>query len=163
MMYNALYKYYYACNSIYIYICIYLLIYLRHCINIITHVILYLYIYTYTCIYLLIYLLTYIDTVFFVLFIHLFICLVNMCGSQLVFGSVRCKSSVTGLYLESSAMQRSVFGFGLPIRPLQLLSWLPRFLRPMHTIMVMTYLWLVGNGRMVVIVVIIVPHSSIPY
>ena len=26
-----------------------------------------------------------------------------------------------------------------------------------------TYLWLVGNGRMVVIVVIIVPHSSIPY
>ena len=25
------------------------------------------------------------------------------------------------------------------------------------------YLWLVGNGRMVVIVVIIVPHSSIPY
>ena len=27
----------------------------------------------------------------------------------------------------------------------------------------MTYLWLVGNGRMVVIVVIIVPHSSIPY
>ena len=28
---------------------------------------------------------------------------------------------------------------------------------------VVTYLWLVGNGRMVVIVVIIVPHSSIPY
>ena len=27
----------------------------------------------------------------------------------------------------------------------------------------LTYLWLVGNGRMVVIVVIIVPHSSIPY
>ena len=27
----------------------------------------------------------------------------------------------------------------------------------------MTYLWLVGNGRMVVLVVIIVPHSSIPY
>ena len=26
-----------------------------------------------------------------------------------------------------------------------------------------TYLWLVGNGGMVVIVVIIVPHSSIPY
>ena len=26
-----------------------------------------------------------------------------------------------------------------------------------------TYLWLVGNGRMVVLVVIIVPHSSIPY
>ena len=26
-----------------------------------------------------------------------------------------------------------------------------------------TYLWLVGNGRKVVIVVIIVPHSSIPY
>ena len=26
-----------------------------------------------------------------------------------------------------------------------------------------TYLWLVGNGRMVVIVVIIIPHSSIPY
>ena len=26
-----------------------------------------------------------------------------------------------------------------------------------------SYLWLVGNGRMVVIVVIIVPHSSIPY
>ena len=26
-----------------------------------------------------------------------------------------------------------------------------------------TYLWLVGNGRMVVIVVIIVPDSSIPY
>ena len=26
-----------------------------------------------------------------------------------------------------------------------------------------TYLWLVGDGRMVVIVVIIVPHSSIPY
>ena len=26
-----------------------------------------------------------------------------------------------------------------------------------------TYLWLVGNGRMVVIVVIIVPHSSIPH
>ena len=26
-----------------------------------------------------------------------------------------------------------------------------------------TYLWLVGNGRMVVIVVIIVPHSSIPF
>ena len=25
------------------------------------------------------------------------------------------------------------------------------------------YLWLVGNGRMVVIVVIIAPHSSIPY
>ena len=25
------------------------------------------------------------------------------------------------------------------------------------------YLWLVGNGRMVVIVVMIVPHSSIPY
>ena len=25
------------------------------------------------------------------------------------------------------------------------------------------YLWLVGNGRMVVIVVIIVPPSSIPY
>ena len=25
------------------------------------------------------------------------------------------------------------------------------------------YLWLVGNGRMVAIVVIIVPHSSIPY
>ena len=25
------------------------------------------------------------------------------------------------------------------------------------------YLWLVGNGRMVVIVLIIVPHSSIPY
>ena len=97
-LFKALYKYYYACNSISIYI------------------------YTYTCIYLLIYLLTYIDTVFFVLFIHLFICLVNMCGSQLVFGSVRCKSSVTGLYLESSAMQRSVFGFGLPIRPLQLLS-----------------------------------------
>ena len=27
----------------------------------------------------------------------------------------------------------------------------------------LTYLWLVGNGRMVVMVVIIVPHSSIPY
>ena len=27
----------------------------------------------------------------------------------------------------------------------------------------MTYLWLVGNGRMVVLVAIIVPHSSIPY
>ena len=26
-----------------------------------------------------------------------------------------------------------------------------------------SYLWLVGNGRMVVIVVIIVPPSSIPY
>ena len=26
-----------------------------------------------------------------------------------------------------------------------------------------SYLWLVGNGRMVVIVVIIVPHSCIPY
>ena len=26
-----------------------------------------------------------------------------------------------------------------------------------------SYLWLVGNGRMVVIVVLIVPHSSIPY
>ena len=26
-----------------------------------------------------------------------------------------------------------------------------------------SYLWLVGNGRMVVIVVTIVPHSSIPY
>ena len=26
-----------------------------------------------------------------------------------------------------------------------------------------TYLWLVGNGRMVVIVVMIVPYSSIPY
>ena len=26
-----------------------------------------------------------------------------------------------------------------------------------------TYLWLVGNGRMVVIVVITLPHSSIPY
>ena len=26
-----------------------------------------------------------------------------------------------------------------------------------------SYLWLAGNGRMVVIVVIIVPHSSIPY
>ena len=26
-----------------------------------------------------------------------------------------------------------------------------------------TYLWLVGNERMIVIVVIIVPHSSIPY
>ena len=26
-----------------------------------------------------------------------------------------------------------------------------------------TYLWLVGSGRMVVIVDIIVPHSSIPY
>ena len=26
-----------------------------------------------------------------------------------------------------------------------------------------TYLWLVGNGRMVVMVVIVVPHSSIPY
>ena len=26
-----------------------------------------------------------------------------------------------------------------------------------------SYLWLVGNGRMVVTVVIIVPHSSIPY
>ena len=26
-----------------------------------------------------------------------------------------------------------------------------------------TYLWLVGNGGMVVIVVIILPHSSIPY
>ena len=26
-----------------------------------------------------------------------------------------------------------------------------------------TYLWLVGNGGMVVIVVTIVPHSSIPY
>ena len=25
------------------------------------------------------------------------------------------------------------------------------------------YLWFVGNGRMVVIVIIIVPHSSIPY
>ena len=27
----------------------------------------------------------------------------------------------------------------------------------------LTYLWLVGNGTMVVIVVIIVPHASIPY
>ena len=27
----------------------------------------------------------------------------------------------------------------------------------------LTYLWLVGNGRMVVIVLLIVPHSSIPY
>ena len=27
----------------------------------------------------------------------------------------------------------------------------------------LAYLWLVGNGRMVVMVVIIVPHSSIPY
>ena len=26
-----------------------------------------------------------------------------------------------------------------------------------------TYLWLVGNGGMVLIVVIILPHSSIPY
>ena len=26
-----------------------------------------------------------------------------------------------------------------------------------------SYLWLVGNGRMVIIVVIIAPHSSIPY
>ena len=26
-----------------------------------------------------------------------------------------------------------------------------------------SYLWLVGNGRLVEIVVIIVPHSSIPY
>ena len=26
-----------------------------------------------------------------------------------------------------------------------------------------SYLWLVGNGRTVVIVVIIVPHSAIPY
>ena len=26
-----------------------------------------------------------------------------------------------------------------------------------------SYLWLVGNGRMVVVVVIIVPHSSIHY
>ena len=32
-----------------------------------------------------------------------------------------------------------------------------------HFGMLMTYLWLVGNGRMVVIVAIIVPHSSISY
>ena len=31
------------------------------------------------------------------------------------------------------------------------------------TLVGVSYLWLVGNGRMVVIVVIIVPHSSIPY
>ena len=35
-------------------------------------------------------------------------------------------------------------------------AWKPKLTPP-------TYLWLVGNGRMVVIVVIIVPHSSIPY
>ena len=28
---------------------------------------------------------------------------------------------------------------------------------------VCSYLWLVGNGRMIEIVVIVVPHSSIPY
>ena len=31
------------------------------------------------------------------------------------------------------------------------------------TMWLASYLWLVGNGRMVVIVVIIVPHASIPY
>ena len=36
-------------------------------------------------------------------------------------------------------------------------------MKGLGTFLQCTYLWLVGNGRMVEIVVIIVPHSSIPY
>ena len=35
--------------------------------------------------------------------------------------------------------------------------------RPLCEALQYSYLWLVGNGRMVAIVVIILPHSSIPY
>ena len=38
-----------------------------------------------------------------------------------------------------------------------------QILKPTEVEDPVTYLWLVGNGRMVVIVVIVVPHSSIPY
>ena len=52
--------------------------------------------------------------------------------------------------------------------PQTLYIWLLRGVKTMASMRRMAgdseaYLWLVGNGRMVVIVVIIVPHSSIPY
>ena len=50
---------------------------------------------------------------------------------------------------------------GLRFRsPLDCVAFKVQGLRPLW---VQAYLWLVGNGRMVVLVVIIVPHSSIPY
>ena len=68
----------------------------------------------------------------------------GFCKSSVSLGFLTCSTCVR---LASCVVQSSS---GVPLR-------VPEFLEPF------TYLWLVGNGRMVVIVVIIVPHSSIPY